>query len=391
MPLEQQLLPAPELKEHYGSVTWLFVSRNFKDDVVDREALRTHDRFGITSWPQMVIFDPRDDTVLQEMPRDLPGFVVGLKKHTRSLPQPSAADRAVVEKLAAAAKLGKEGNAAGQKAILEAIAAGRDGVTGWLRARELLRGDREQAIEEQLADPDVRERCIGLERIADLPADAAKRHGKAVVARLADADEHLTVRLRAMRQLVKTDPQQIAKNAAQLLAVPNDPFRYAVLDVVTEHPDAKLAAPLLHIFDAAGAAVPSVNPNVLRMHAAKALGAVGDQRAVVSLAEVTRRADPRNGLTGTAIDALVAIAARVDAKGRAEIAAALLESFPADLESAGLDGFGERAERMLLALAQRVQAALAKVTGKSLPALPAHWSKPDRVRHLAAVKRIVVG
>ena len=48
MPLEQQLLPEPALMAHYDDVSWLFVSRNFKDDTTDRDSLRTHDQFGIS-------------------------------------------------------------------------------------------------------------------------------------------------------------------------------------------------------------------------------------------------------------------------------------------------------------------------------------------------------
>ena len=75
MPLDEQLLPNPALKPWYDRVTWLFVSRNFKLDDKDKEALRTHDRFGISSWPQMIVFDPVDDRVLLDAPRDLAGFV----------------------------------------------------------------------------------------------------------------------------------------------------------------------------------------------------------------------------------------------------------------------------------------------------------------------------
>ena len=68
-------------------MVWLFVNRNFawqrkrsgkafkeKDIPADMEALRTHDRFGISSWPQMIVFDPRDNKVLEKPPRTLKGL-----------------------------------------------------------------------------------------------------------------------------------------------------------------------------------------------------------------------------------------------------------------------------------------------------------------------------
>ena len=79
------------MKAHYGRVTWLFVSRNFKDDEKDREAARTHDRFGISSWPQLVLFDPRDDAVLAFMPRGFDAWVQALAPLADKVPKPTAA------------------------------------------------------------------------------------------------------------------------------------------------------------------------------------------------------------------------------------------------------------------------------------------------------------
>ena len=64
MPIEKQLLPDKDLRPFYQKVTWLYVCRRFKSgDAKDVEALRNHDRFGISSWPQMFLFDPRDDRI----------------------------------------------------------------------------------------------------------------------------------------------------------------------------------------------------------------------------------------------------------------------------------------------------------------------------------------
>jgi hypothetical protein len=384
------LLPAKELAPHYGDVTWLFVSRNFKDDEKDREAARTHDRFGITSWPQMVIFDPRDDRVLLQQPRDLQGFLAGLKQCARSVPAAPAGDRAAADRVAEAVRLRGAGKTEPAKRLLQEVAKARDGSGVWLHARELLRemagGNR--AIGEQLEDPDVRERAIAVERILDLAAGEAAKWREPVAARLRDRQEHLTVRLRALRVLAKADPAAVAASARELLATDNDPFRFAVLEVLQGHPDPQLTSTLVALFEQAGREVESHNPNVLRMHAAKCLGACGDAGAVPALAKASAAGDPRNALSGTLVDALAAIGARTKGKDRQDIVAALVESLPKGLEDAGLDGFGERGPRMLAAAVDRVHEALQMLVDRELPAPPAKWTRQAREQHLAKLQRL---
>lgn len=379
------MLSDDDLKPHYGKVTWLFVTRNFKSDAKDREAMRTHDRFGITSWPHCVLFDPRDDRVLARLPRNLKGFVAGLDRHCKAVPAADAAARSAADKVEQALAKRENGDNRTALRLLTEVLALQDEAGIWLYARELQRdweGDERQPIT-MLDDPDVRQRAIAVETIASLPLDQQKmwltRMGQIGI----DADEHLIVRLRA---LPFTHAKLMRDRAEALLSVASDPFRFQVLKVLAKEPTPELTPLFLRLFRDAGKSVPSSNPNVLRIHLARCLRVSGDQSAVPALAEVAKQANVRNGLTGVVIDALAAIASRGDSSLRRKVVQELCSSFPVALEDSA-ERLVERGEARLLYSSKRLVAALFLIA-TGLPRLPTSWSRRDREEFLAKLKSV---
>lgn len=369
---------------HYDAVTWLFVSRNFKDDVKDREAARTHDRFGITSWPQLILFDPRDDKVLDEMPRGFEPWVRALQPLRNAVPKAGEAEQAALATLLRAQALAPK-DAAGAAALAEPLAANEDPAGVWLAARELLRtlrGD-ERTPMQRLQDPDVRERALALEALADAGGEAAAGAVEPATALLRDGGQNIVVRLRALALLCKVKPALVAAHAGELLAVPNDGFRNLVLQQLAAHPDPQLAPQLAAMFAGAGHKVPSRNPNVLRSHVARCLGKSGDASAIDAVAGIVREANPRNGTTRAVVAALGELAPRLGDADRARAFALLLDGLPAALGEDATDVD----RRLLKPLLADLHKALAAAGGAELPAPPAGWSAADRAQYVQAVRK----
>jgi len=196
------------------------------------------------------------------------------------------------------------------------------------------------------------------ERIVEADARAAtlgkSRSAKAAKKALDDPD--LVVRYRAVQILAEKEPRAIAADAERLLATPNDPFRFEVCRALAKAPDAKNRRPLEALLAAPEA---SLNPNVLRIEAAKALGACGDAPSVGALKPFAASGEWRNGLTGVAIEAVAAIGKR-DRAARAAAKETLVAAYPTPAADAA-----ER--RGCEALAKRVHLALADLTGKKVP------------------------
>jgi HEAT repeat protein len=191
------------------------------------------------------------------------------------------------------------------------------------------------------------------ERAADL-----ERSGSAKAAAKALDDEDVLVQYRAVEILATKAPKEIVRRAEALLAVGNDPLRYVVCDALAKTGDDGAAKALEAVVEKPEK---STNPNVLRIRAVAALGACGDKGSVGAIAP--HAAGPwNNGLTRTAVDALVAIAKRVR-PARAAVRAALAASYP-EPPAAGDD---DRARRAILALAKHVHDALEDVAGKKVP------------------------
>ncbi|MCP4039296.1 MAG: hypothetical protein GY733_20315 [bacterium] len=379
------MLPSKKLSPYYKTVTWLFVTRNFKNDDKDREAARTHDRFSITSWPQLLVFDPRNDDVLSEMPRKLGPFEARLKTLLRKVPRPSARDLRAARAIGRAREQHTNGNTAPAIKILEGVARRQDGVDAWLEARELMRswGTDQRTLAERLADPDVRERALAVEEIQR--ADVGKvgsRFLESMARALLNDDEHLIVRVRVLEWLRTNGPESVTAGAVKLLKLNSDRLRYGVLEVIEKHPDPKLGPTLAAMFKGAGTTTPSRNPNVLRARLAAAMRESGDQSAVDALAVLAREAAPNNGTTRTVLDVLASIAGRIP-RARPGVVAVLLDSFPA-----GEDEVDEWLRRRVRPHACAVLAALHKASGKQgLEAPPRPFTKQACAKYVASLRK----
>jgi hypothetical protein len=192
-------------------------------------------------------------------------------------------------------------------------------------------------------------------REAEERALALEKSGAVAAARKALADDDIVVRYRAIQILAEKEPKAVAADAEALLATPNDPFRFEVCRALKKAADGQAARVLERVLAEPGR---SLNPNVLRIEAAGALGACGDTSSVKALAPFASSGEWRNGLTGVAVDAIAAIAKREKgARGAAK--EALLAAYPAPTTDAN-------EARGTEALAKRVHAALEAVTGKKI-------------------------
>lgn len=184
---------------------------------------------------------------------------------------------------------------------------------------------------------------------AEKRADEFEKRASVKLAKERIDDPDIVVRQLALGVLANKAPKTIVARAGELLAVPNDPFRYEVCRVLKEaaDPDAALAL-------AAVAKTPrdSLNPNVLRIRAVQALAACGDARAVPVIAEFARTGAYFNGLTGISVDALAAIAKR-HRRARPAVRTALQSAYPPPAPADDA-----RATRACVALAKRIHRAL---------------------------------
>ncbi len=194
---------------------------------------------------------------------------------------------------------------------------------------------------------------------AEKRAAALEKSGTVKSARKALDDEDIVVRYRAAQILVEKDPASIAKQAEKLLEVPNDPFRYEICRALAKTADPKAARALDEVVKEPK---DSLNPNVLRIEAVKALAACGDAKSVPVIAPHATSGAYNNGLTRIAIDALVAIAER-DKKAKAAARKALPAGYPTPPQGEKVD---PRTQQRCEALARHLHKTLAKLTGKKV-------------------------
>src|SRR5262245_15260487 len=69
VPIEHGVLPSPGLQPAYGKVAWLFNNRSFDESPADQRAERIELRFGVTSYPHLLLVDPENLTVLSQLGR----------------------------------------------------------------------------------------------------------------------------------------------------------------------------------------------------------------------------------------------------------------------------------------------------------------------------------
>ncbi len=194
---------------------------------------------------------------------------------------------------------------------------------------------------------------------------------KAALAALDDND--IVVRYRAVEILAEEEPGALSSAAEELLAIPNDPLRYLVCAAIAESPTPGVAR---HLDAVVAEPKESLNPNVLRINAVKALAACGDAESVAAIAPHAATGAWRNGLTKIAIDALAWIAER-HKMARTPVKEALVQSYPPP------PGDDEREQRGVLALAKHVHDALRDLTGKRVK-FPERYDESTRRKLVAA-------
>jgi hypothetical protein len=168
-------------------------------------------------------------------------------------------------------------------------------------------------------------------------------------------DEDVVVRLRAIQILSQEKPAAIVRRAKGLLSFANDPLRYAVCEALAKEGDASAARAL----DAVVAKPEgTLNPNVLRMHAVRALARCGDAQSLDTLAPLADRSQFRNALTKTVVTTLAAIGAR-ERKQKDRVRELLVGALP----DAASD---EREQAIVVQVARHVHDALEELTGRNV-------------------------
>ncbi|MCB9869133.1 MAG: HEAT repeat domain-containing protein [Planctomycetes bacterium] len=388
MPIEEQLLPSKKLQPYYTRVTWLYVCRTFKKDAHDREAERTHDRFGISSWPQMLVFDPRTDAQLATPPRHLAGFLATFDRVLAAWRAPDAAQQrsgvALAKELARLRQgLAGDGRARAIRRLHE-LAAKPDAFGGWLEARELLRdAGALQGAPAPLHDPDHRQVALALEAALRGEAGVDPREHTHLLALVRSSAAPPEVRQRAFAVLDKAKAATSDAITA-LLTAPNDCLRYAALQSLATRPDPHQCAALVDLVQhAGGAGHPSRNPNVVRIRAVQALAGCGDVTAIDALIPLLT-GSPNNSLTRLVPATLGTIAKRLP-ELRPRILGAFLKAVPAAVDPPQTRA-AQTQERLALAMARALAAAASTATGARVPAPGRRWSEQVRTSLVGSLK-----
>lgn len=288
------MLPNPALEPERAKLVWLYVYNTFDESPADRAATRIRLRFGVTSWPQLLLVDPTTLQVIGTTGRSVASFQAAVAR-ARIAAVDATANARLTRAEALAARIG-----AGDAASLQ------------LARQHLLHDD-------------------------------------------------IVVQTRALERLVDKAPDTVVARAAALLTTPSDPLRYAVCKAL-EQSDAPLPPEAVAALERlARAPEPSRNPNVLRIHAVRALGVRGRASSTAVVAPFAATGNYRNGLTRVALRATRALAQRYP-ETRAEAAATLARGFPTPAQP------GARTmARLCTRLARDLHAALVGLTGREVP------------------------
>ena len=294
MKLEQQLLPHKDLAPLYDKAVWLYNYQTFEDDEPGRAADRVAMRFGVTSWPQLMLADPYTLARLQSLGRSTTAFEQGFGA-VRVEPRDAAAKEAAAQALATA-----------------------------------------DAVARRLAET------------RDVPRATA-----ALVEKGTGRSDDVVVRTVAAKLLAEEKPGVLVEHAAALLKTDSDPFRYLVLEALKKAGDAQ-AAP--HLEALVKDPQPSMNPNVVRIRAVQALATCGRVESIAVIAPHATSGVYFNGLTGIAIDALAALAKRYP-DAASEVARLLRTGYPQVPKPDPDSKMGMRHHRAATALARRIHKA----------------------------------
>src|SRR5262249_47227362 len=111
----QQLLPSAALKPVYTKVSWLFVNRNFDDSPNDLLAQRIELRFGVSSYPHLLLVEPESLGVLREIGRSAPAFLDAVGNTSVKISDPKAASAKLTQAEQRLVALNKKPTAANAK------------------------------------------------------------------------------------------------------------------------------------------------------------------------------------------------------------------------------------------------------------------------------------
>ena len=68
-PVEKDTLPSQVLKPGYDKAVWLYSNRNFDGSPLDRAAQRLEERFGVSSYPHLLLINPETLDLIRELGR----------------------------------------------------------------------------------------------------------------------------------------------------------------------------------------------------------------------------------------------------------------------------------------------------------------------------------
>ena len=378
--------------------------------LTDMEALRIHDRFGISSWPQMIVMDPRDDRVIGMPERTVESVTELFDTAIGEIPDPGSKARRLHRRLDKAIRLFEKGKSEKGGYQLVELSREMDPWLVWLEAHRAMKEYTSSVFNESSStasrnlstpdvdDPDPAWRAFSLERYLLVLEDIEQFRRLDVeygyddrLIRAVLSDEDIVVRLRALRCLALTEPSMIMEHVAELLQVANDPLRYEVLSVIERMPNPTLGPNLIRLFAGAGKTIPSMNPNVLRINTVRCLRESGDESCVEVLVSEVSKPNPRNYLHGLIIETVAEIALRGDDTLRERTVGDLLMSFPAAMEASEGDEEARAQElRISLTFVRKVRSALIRLSGREdLPELPSDWTPRSRSGYLAELHRLL--
>lgn len=264
VPVEQNVLPHEGLKPLYDKVVWLYVFNDFSGSEKDRHADRIRARYGVSSWPQLLLMDPATGQVVQESGRTVEDMLRDLKLGADKVKKPTNPEKVIADMLAAdqlASKLQVGGTPAEARPNL----SHKDFAVRAIAVEVLLKNDPDSIVPQAA-------------KLLDTPND--------------------TFRYNVCNSIVK----------AKTLPKDLEPLR-AKMEALLEKPTG------------------SRNPNVLRSHLCTALARVGDVESLSPLNKLASTGLYLNTTTGVAAKAVGEIGVR-DSAAKAKAISILCESFP---------------------------------------------------------------
>lgn len=262
--MERELLPNEALKPLYEKLVWVYVYNDFTKSEADLAAYRIRLRFGVSSWPTLIVVDPHSLKVVAEPGRTVDPFLAAIERVKVTAPD-AKTTKASIKSLADAEK-----KAAG------------------LQAKPSVEDARKA-----LADEDIVVRTVAVEYLSEHSPETL----------IPDAPKLFEVRNDQFRAALCS---AIARLPEKATITPE--LRRAVEEHAREPKDSR-------------------NPNVQRIGAMDALGRIGNKASLEVMRKFAQEGAMNNGLTGATIRAIGAIGSR-DKEARPVAIEILVNSFP---------------------------------------------------------------